>query len=203
MIVVVDYGMGNYAAIVNMLDYLGFQARIARDTQIIKRARHLILPGVGAFDRAMRNLRDLDLVQPLQNAVLGQGIPVLGICLGMQLLGNSSEEGQEAGLGWISARTVRIMPPQNSGFKVPHIGWSGVAPCKESPLFHAADRPRFYFAHSYHMVCEKNLDVAATCNYGGEFSCAVSKDNIHGVQFHPEKSHCFGMKLFKRYFEGF
>lgn len=203
MIVIVDYGVGNFAAIVNMLDYLGFQVKVARDTRVIERARHLILPGVGAFDRAMRSLRDLDLVQPLQDAVLGRGIPVLGICLGMQLLGKSSEEGQEAGLGLISARTVRIMPSQNSGLKVPHIGWSEVAPRRESPLFNGADRPRFYFVHSYHMECEENLDIAATCNYGGEFCCSVSKENIHGVQFHPEKSHRFGMTLFKRYFKGF
>lgn len=205
MIVVVDYGMGNVGAIANMLDYLGLDAEVTRDAAAIGRATRLILPGVGAFDRAMRSLRQLDLVRPLEEAVLGRGIPILGLCLGMQLLGNSSEEGvdREPGLGWIGARTVRLAPPAAAGAKIPHIGWSEVTPRKTSPIFaHTPAWPRFYFVHSYYVLCETDSDVAATCDYGGEFCCAVSRGNIHGVQFHPEKSHRFGMGLFRSFAGG-
>lgn len=200
MIVVVDYGMGNLAAIINMLDYLGFRAKSSRNPEDLARASHLILPGVGAFDRAMRHLRELNLEQRLHEEVLVRGKPILGICLGMQLLGQSSEEGQEAGLGWIPARSVRLSPAQGSGLKVPHIGWSEVEPQKSSDLFAAGDKPRFYFVHSYHMQCDRQDDVAAVCHYGEDFCCAVSQGNINGVQFHPEKSHRFGMALFRRFF---
>lgn len=203
VVIVVDYGMGNHGAIVNMLEYLGFSAEVSSDPQVISQAERLILPGVGAFDRAMRSLRELDLVQPLEDAVLGRGVPVLGVCLGMQLLGNLSEEGEGLpGLGWIDARTIRLAPPPDSGLKVPHIGWSEVKPRLTSPLLgKLACNSRFYFVHGYHVLCDHDEDVAATCNYGREFCCAVSKGNIHGVQFHPEKSHRYGMELFRRFVE--
>jgi glutamine amidotransferase len=200
VIVVVDYGLGNLAAVANMLDHLGFEAEISRDPLRITRAERLILPGVGAFDAGMRNLRSLDLVRPLEDAVLGKKTPVLGVCLGMQLLGKSSEEGTEPGLGWIDMHAVRITPGEDANLKVPHIGWSDVTVPRPSLLFNPAVADhRFYFVHSYYVQCTNQENVAATCNYGGELCCAVSKDNIYGVQFHAEKSHRFGMELFRRF----
>jgi glutamine amidotransferase len=203
MIIVVDYGMGNVGAIANMLEYLGFDARVTRDTAAIEKASRLILPGVGAFDRAMKSLRAMGLVKPLEEAALGRRVPVLGVCLGMQLLGKRSQEGggEEAGLGWIDGETRRLSPTTPS-IKIPHIGWTEIAPSNGSPLFvRAGAEPRFYFVHSFALHCESEADVAATSDYGGRFCCAVSHENVHGVQFHPEKSHRFGMQLFRDFVE--
>lgn len=205
MIAVVDYGMGNSAAIVNMLDYLGFDAVLTRDRAAIGRASRLVLPGVGAFDRAMRSLRALELVPALEDAVLGRRTPILGVCLGMQLLGRSSEEGggTERGLGWLAADTVRLAPPPNSHLKLPHIGWSDVTPTVGSRLFaRSGGAPRYYFVHSFLVRCDDAADVAAVARYGIQFCCAVSRDNVHGVQFHPEKSHRHGMELLRCFVEG-
>ncbi len=203
MIVVVDYGIGNLFSIINMLEYLGYAAEISSDPRVIERASQLILPGVGAFDCAMKSLENLDLVGPLNTAVLDRQAPVLGVCLGMQLLGKGSEEGQKVqGLGWIDAVTVRLSPPQGSGLKVPHVGWSEVKPSPCAPLFrHMGPDARFYFTHSYHVQCANESDVAARYDYGGNFCCAISRGNIHGVQFHPEKSHRFGMALLQSFAE--
>lgn len=203
MIVVVDYGMGNLGAIVNMLEFLGFEAEIGDQPETISKASRLILPGVGAFDQAMRNLRSMQLIPSLEEAVLERKTPVLGVCLGMQLLSRSSEEGQgEAGLGWIAADTVRLSAAAPLGLKVPHVGWSPVQPSEGSLLFAYSDEaPRYYFVHSYHMRCDNAEDIAATCNYGERFCCAVSNGHIHGVQFHPEKSHRQGMALLKSFVE--
>lgn len=203
MITVVDYGIGNLGAIVNMLEYLGFDAVISADPLAISKASKLILPGVGAFDRAMQNLRGLDLVAPLEDAVFGRTVPVMGVCLGMQLLGRGSQEGNgEKGLGWIEADTLRFDWAVEQGLKIPHVGWNSVSPAPDSVLFaSAAPVPRFYFVHSYHMHCDDDRNVAATCTYGRDFCCAVSKDNILGVQFHPEKSHKHGMALLKNFAE--
>ena len=200
MIVIVDYGVGNLGALVNMFEYLGFDCETSRDPKTIAAAGKLVLPGVGAFDKAMRNLHDYGLVQPLSDAVLGRGTPVLGVCLGMQLLGEASEEGSQPGLGWIAARSLRIRPPIDAGLKVPHIGWSDVIPRCGSPLFAVSStNPRFYFSHSYHMQCRRDEHIAAMVEYGGELCCAVAAGNIHGVQFHPEKSHRHGMAILKAF----
>lgn len=203
MIVVVDYGMGNLGAILNMLEFLGFEAEISDQPETIVKASKLILPGVGAFDRAMLNLRSMQLIPALEKAVLEHKTPVLGVCLGMHLLGRSSEEGQgETGLGWIAADTVRLGSALNLGLKVPHVGWSQVQPTPGSLLFSQSDEaPRYYFVHSYHMRCDNLGDVVATCEYGERFCCAVSHEHIHGVQFHPEKSHRHGMRLLKSFVE--
>jgi glutamine amidotransferase len=202
VIVIVDYGVGNLGALINMLDFLGFECMASRDAREIERADKLVLPGVGAFDRAMRNLRNSGLVAPLEEAVRGRTTPVLGVCLGMQLLGKGSEEGIEAGLGWIDATSIRISPPLDSGLKVPHIGWSEVSPRNHSPLFEGSTaNSRFYFVHSYHVLCLEPKEVAAVVVYGDELCCAVSAGNVHGVQFHPEKSHRHGMALLKSFIE--
>ena len=200
MITIVDYGVGNISALLNMFDYLGVEATATSVPGEIANARKLVLPGVGAFDKAMRTLRERDLVSPLNVAVLERRVPVLGVCLGMQLLARRSEEGSEPGLGWIDADVVRIRPNLESNLKVPHIGWSDIEPSGSSPLFRPQEsRERFYCVHSYHIVCDRADDVAARIDYGAPLVCAVGHGNIHGAQFHPEKSHRFGMRLFRDY----
>ncbi len=196
---IVDYGVGNIGALLNMFDYLGFEARAVGDAAGIRAAELLVLPGIGAFDKAVQTLRDRKLVEPLDEAVRLRSTPVLGVCLGMQLLARSSEEGQLPGLGWIAADVRRIEVPAGSRLKVPHIGWSDVTPARVHSLFltiQSGEEPeRFYFDHSYHMVCDDPTDVAATINYGGSLCCAVERGHVTGMQFHPEKSHRFGMRL--------
>jgi glutamine amidotransferase len=196
---VVDYGVGNIGALLNMFDYLGIEAEAVGDPQSILRAHRLVLPGVGAFDKAMQTLVDRHLVTPLNQAVMEQQTPVIGICLGMQLLGRRSEEGQLPGLGWVASDVVRIEVPAGSNLKVPHIGWSDVEARPGHRLINTVEAgteaERFYFDHSYHMVCDEPGHVAATVDYGQTICCAVQRGHIAGVQFHPEKSHRFGMRL--------
>ena len=200
MITIVDYGVGNTGALLNMFDYLGIDAEAAATPDAIARARKLVLPGVGAFDKAMATLRERRLVDALDDAVLSRQIPVLGVCLGMQLLARCSEEGVERGLGWIAADVRRIVLPSGSPLKVPHIGWLEARPTRSSPLFDStADDSRFYFDHSYHMVCDDPSDVTAMIAYGTPLCCAVAHRHISGVQFHPEKSHRHGMRLLRAF----
>lgn len=202
-ITVVDYGVGNIGALLNMFDYLGIDAQASGDAAVLAKADKLVLPGVGAFDKAMSTLRARRLVEPLNEAVLVRRRPVLGVCLGMQLLARRSEEGAEPGLGWVAADVRRIVLDEGSTLKVPHIGWGEVTPKHHSALFDPPDpvQPveRFYFDHGYHVCCDRPGDVAAVIDYGSELCCAVSTGHIHGVQFHPEKSHRFGMRLLRAF----
>lgn len=200
MITVIDYGVGNIGALLNMFDYLGLEAQVSGDARVLANADRLILPGIGAFDKAMSTLRARQLIEPLNDAVFHRRVPVLGVCLGMQLLARRSDEGDEPGLGWIDADVRRITVPIGSGLKVPHIGWMETRSMHRSALFDPAlPTERFYFNHSYHMVCDRREDVSAVIDYGSELCCAVASGNIAGVQFHPEKSHRFGMRLLKAF----
>lgn len=196
MIAIVDYDMGNVASVVNMLKRIGSPPPVlTRDPEVLRRAEKVILPGVGAFDRGMQSLVDFGLIDALNDAALVRRVPVLGICLGMQLLTRSSEEGQRPGLGWIDAETRRFRFPDEAGLKVPHMGWNYVRASRINPLIGAERRSRFYFVHGYYVTCNDPQDTIGTATYGFEFACAVNHDNVYGVQFHPEKSHRYGMAL--------
>jgi len=201
MIVIIDYDMGNVGSILNMLKKIGATSKISYKTEDIMRADKLILPGVGAFDQGMTNLVERGLVELLNKRVLDDKCPILGICLGMQLLTKRSEEGQLAGLGWIRAETKRFKFDSNdNNLKIPHMGWNEVKPVRDTPLFSGYDKlPRFYFVHSYHVCCEHSEDIIGTSFYGYEFTAAVKNANIMGTQFHPEKSHKYGMRLLQNF----
>lgn len=203
MITIINYKMGNLGSIANMLKKIGEACIVTDDPTVIAKASKIILPGVGAFDKAMTNLNEMNFLEVLNKKVIEEKIPVLGICLGMQLLTNSSEEGSLAGLGWLDAQTVRFkFEDQRTRNKVPHMGWNLVEQKKQSALFDDMyDEPRFYFVHSYHVVCNDKNDILSTTNYEYPFVSSMSHNNIYGVQFHPEKSHKFGMKLLKNFIE--
>lgn len=199
MIVIVDYGCGNGTSVRNMIRRAGSDAVTSSATDDIKQATKLILPGVGAFDYGMRLLREKGLDELIRTQVLA-GVPVLGICLGMQLLANGSEEGATPGLGLIATKFVRFRFPTGSTLPVPHVGWNTVRVERDNPLIPpGTEERRFYFDHSYRAVCDDATDVIATADYGGDFPAAYARSNIFGVQFHPEKSHGFGLALITRY----
>lgn len=199
-IVIVDYGVGNTHSVLHAIRELGYRRlRVSKESAEILHADALILPGVGAFDACMANLLRHRLDQPLHEAVVMRKKPILGICVGMQLMAEDSEEnGLHKGLGWIPGHVVKLELP--TSFTVPHVGWNELAVFKQTSLFSRTDaNPHFYFDHSYHFCCADAL-VAADCDYGIRVTAAVVKDNIHGVQFHPEKSHTNGLKLFRGFF---
>jgi len=196
MITIVDYGVGNIHSLLNVYEYLGIDAQASCESSVIADAERLILPGVGAFDKAMYALSERNLIPALEYAANCRRIPVLGICLGMQLFARSSEEGKLPGLGWLSADVRRIKVRPELGLKIPHMGWGEITPTRSSQMFASGEQAeRFYFVHGYHIVCDNSSDVLATVDHGDRITCAVNKKNIWGVQFHPEKSHCHGMKL--------
>ena len=198
MISVINYGIGNIGSILSMYAKLGIPAVTAQTPEEILAARALILPGVGHFDAGMRALDEVGIRQALNDAVLRKGTPLLGICLGMQMLADSSEEGDAPGLGFIPGRNVKFRFPQEPARKVPNMGWLELTNVLACPLFaHPEEEQRFYFVHSYHMCCEETVHVAAQADYGGLFTAVVHRDNIWGTQFHPEKSHKYGMALLR------
>lgn len=199
--VVVDCGMGNVGSILNMLKKIGAQVVRSTRPEDLLQADRLILPGVGAFDAGMRNLRDKGYFDVLNQRVLKDRTPILGICLGMQLFSARSEEGREPGLGWLDAETIRFrLGPEETRLKIPHMGWSAVRVCKPTSLFPEPDAERrFYFVHSYHVVCRDPADVLTATQHGIEFTSAVCRGNILGTQFHPEKSHRYGIELFRNF----
>lgn len=202
MIVIVDSGVANTGSIVNMLGRVGVQATVSSDPGVIDRGTKLILPGVGAFDAGMRSLDQRGLIPVLDRQVQERGIPILGLCLGMQLFTRKSEEGSLPGLGWLDADTVRFRPPASPDVKIPHMGWNTVDVRREHPVLDTSDEDtRFYFVHSYHVANASPDQVLGTTTHGYEFASVIGRDNILGVQFHPEKSHRFGMRLLRNFVE--
>lgn len=198
MIVIIDYKMGNVGSILNMLKKIGEEAVISSDLEEIKKANKLILPGLGSFDAGIKNLTDLGLIPALNQKVLNEKTPILGICLGMQLFSQKSEEGISKGLGWIDG-VVKKFQFENKELKIPHMGWNTIEFTKNDVLFSdMLEKSRFYFVHSYHVVCQEK-EIIATTNYGYDFPSVIRQDNIIGVQFHPEKSHKFGKKLLENF----
>ena len=198
MIAILDYGLGNLGSISNMLKVIGERSKITGDKEIIETADGIILPGVGAFDAGMSRLEESGLADVIK-AEAAKGKPVLGICLGMQLLGRRSEEGILPGLSLIPFECRRFSF-EDSSLKIPHMGWDVVDLKMHHPILSGLQgQQRYYFVHSYHAVCDSAENVLMTCDYGYEFAAAVLKDNVIGVQFHPEKSHDFGLALLKNF----
>ena len=199
MLTIIDYGIGNVGSILNMIKKVGGKAQVTSDAQIISNADKLILPGVGAFDRAISTLESLNIKNTIIEKAIS-GTPLLGICLGMQLLAESSEEGTLSGLGLIPGKVTRFQIP--SPLKVPHMGWNNVLYNPNCPLFEGFDEfdeTRFYFVHSYYLNCTVPEHVSGVTTHGVPFTSSVQKGSIFGVQFHPEKSHKFGLKLFNNF----
>lgn len=192
--------MGNLGSIQNMFKRINVESETTGDPEQILKAKKILLPGVGAFDAAIERITQSGLRQVLDKKVLEEKVPVLGICLGMQLLTNSSEEGVLPGLGWVPAKTIKFVFEPGSKLKVPHMGWNLIAPKHASPLI--ADLPeetRFYFVHSFYVKAEDERHVLTTTTHGLEFHSIIQKENVFGAQFHPEKSHKFGMKLLENF----
>jgi glutamine amidotransferase len=200
MITIIDYKTGNLGSIQNILKKIGENSVITSDKDEISEATKIILPGVGAFDTGMRNLAELDLIDVLNRKVMIEKTPVLGICLGMQLLSKGSEEGSLPGLSWIDGFTERFRFSDTIEYKIPHMGWNFIREHKPSRLFeNMYPDPRFYFVHSYFFRANDHDDILTSTTYEIEFTSAVERGNILGVQFHPEKSHKFGMRLLKNF----
>lgn len=202
MIAVIDYGVGNVSSIINMLKKIGVPAIATNQQADIEKATKIILPGVGSFDTGMQKLHHSGLIETIKSLAIEDKKPLLGICLGMQMLGRTSEEGEEKGLDLIPFDTKRFhFDEENSALKIPHMGWDLTRNMlKDDPLVQGIEEiQRYYFVHSYHAVCDKEENVLMTCDYGYPFAAAVKNGNIYGAQFHPEKSHKFGMALLENF----
>jgi len=201
VIAIVNYGSGNCQAIGNIYGRLSVPYVIAEQPHALRGADSFVLPGVGAFDQCMGELNRSGMREALEGEVLGAGKPLLGICVGMQLLSQASEEGVEQGLGWIPGRVLRLEAEEAVGqTPLPHMGWNTVRPVRDSALFAEVDLSiGYYFLHSYYYSCERPEDVLAVTDYAHEFASAVHHENVHGVQFHPEKSHHAGIQLLKNF----
>jgi len=203
LITIVDYGLGNVLAFATVFKKLNVPVTIARTPADLSNAQRIILPGVGAFDHAIELLEKSGMREQLDRKVLEEKVPVLGICVGMQIIARSSEEGKLAGLGWIDGEVRKFdVSRLTQKTRLPHMGWNDVRPARANGLFRNLEEDaRFYFLHSYYFSCRREQDVLAVSEYGGNFSSAVGCDNIYGVQFHPEKSHHFGTQLLKNFAE--
>lgn len=201
-IVIIDYGMGNIGSICNMFKYLGTPVIVSSNTHIIETADKLVLPGVGHFDKAMQNINSLGIFDLIRNKALIKKIPILGICLGMQIMCKSSEEGILPGLSLVKAEVKKFKFDDEVRLKIPHMGWNNIEIKKQSGILYNLDNnSRFYFVHSYYVSCENKNEILTLTNYGGNFVSSFQSDNIIGVQFHPEKSHKFGMSIFRNFIE--
>lgn len=201
MIGIIDYGLGNIKAFANVYKNLGLHHMIIRNAEDLENVNKIILPGVGAFDHAMMLLNNSGMRNKLDELVLDKKIPVLGICVGLQILAKSSEEGNLPGLGWIDAEVIKF-DASNIPYKtrLPHMGWNVIENSTENSLLSFLENnPRFYFLHSYYFKCNQSVDSIAQTNYGGYYTSAINKDNIYGVQFHPEKSHHNGIQVLKNF----
>lgn len=197
MIAIIDYGMGNLHSVFKAFKRVGAEVIISSKIEDIKKADKLVLPGVGHFKRGMENLKNLKLIETLNQKVIKEKTPILGICLGMQLFTKFSEEGNANGLGFFNAQTLKLKP---KALRIPHMGWNNMKIKKKHDLFSNIDNKNsFYFVHSYHVYCKNKSDILATTLYGNEFTSAIQKDNIIGVQFHPEKSHSAGLQILKNF----
>lgn len=201
MITIVNYGLGNVKAFENIYRRLGMPVSVASSTAGLTEATKLILPGVGAFDWAMKKLGDSGMQEKLDQLVSGERIPVLGVCVGMQMLANSSEEGRLDGLGWIDAE-VRKIESESEELNLPHMGWNDLKVCRDTPLLsRLPEDPEFYFLHSYHFLPQAQEDIVATSLYGTDIVAVVQSGNVFGTQFHPEKSHAWGVQILKNFGE--
>lgn len=201
MVGIINYGLGNLGSIQNMLRTIGVRSIITNKTEDLFACDHLILPGVGAFDAGMNKLNEVGLIAPIKKLAIQEKKPILGICLGMQMLGRKSEEGNLKGLELIPFDNIKFKF-SNNNLKIPHMGWDVVDFKQDNNLIRGiSTTQRYYFVHSYHALCDDPSNVLMTCDYGYNFAAAVVKNNIYGVQFHPEKSHDFGMRLLKNFVE--
>jgi imidazole glycerol-phosphate synthase subunit HisH len=201
MIAIIDYGLGNIRAFANIYKKLGVPFKVADTTRDLGDVSKIILPGVGAFDYAMGQLEASGMRAKLDELVLERQVPVVGICVGMQMLAASSDEGQLPGLGWLDARVKKFDEHSiQYATHLPHMGWNDIVPVKENKILKGLEKDaKFYFLHSYYFHCNQADDTIAVTDYGVKFSCAVNKENIYGVQFHPEKSHQYGIQLLKNF----
>lgn len=197
MIAIVDYGVGNLGSVESMLKRLGKNVQITNRIKDIEDATHIILPGVGSFDFGMKQLVSTGLLSIIEKRIFSDNIPALGICLGMQLMTKGSEEGTEKGLGWFDAETVYI--GKEKKVKLPHMGWAYITVHRSNPLVSQTEKSRYYFVHSYKVVCTDKKDIIATCDYNGEICAVIQKGNLFGAQFHPEKSLRFGLNFLNNF----
>jgi len=203
MIVIIDYGLGNIQAFLNVYRRLNISVSIARNADELTGATRIILPGVGAFDNAMKLLQKSGMREVLDDLVLNRGVPVIGVCVGMQIMAEHSEEGLLPGLGWIKASVRKLRGLKATpALQLPHMGWNDIVPLASSGLFSGLEHDaRFYFLHSYYFDCESSATALAETDYGIRFVSAVQSRNIYGVQFHPEKSHQYGIRLLQNFTE--
>ena len=200
MIVLIDYGMGNLRSVQKKFIMVGADVKISSDPKVITNANKLVLPGVGHFNNGIKKLKESKIWESLNKKVLVEQTPILGICLGMQLMAKYSEEGEVEGLGWFDANVIKFQVKNHLKYKVPHIGWNNTIIAKKSELFHGIPtNALFYFVHSYHVICKNHEDILTTTEYEYQFTSSIQKDNIYGTQFHPEKSHDWGELVFQNF----